>query len=251
MTGGRRDESVSVSLRTLMELEDERVEQERRRALEREAAEARRAREALEREREAEQQREREARAADEERRRREREEATKLAAIHQATIEQARIAEEARARALESDRERRHQVEIERVRAEAAREKRSSRTFVSVSAGVLFGVLASGALYGGVVRPEVIAQRAELDRRLAVSEQKGVALAQSVEDAKRDNDALRKSIAALEARRTAPTATPPAPAPHGPKHGPLPPRGPAKARPPGGVCPAGDPLCVDGHILR
>lgn len=249
MTGSRRDESVSVSLRTLMDLEEERVRSEREAEEARDARARREAQEAREREREAlraAEAAEAEARRAEEQR---ERAEQARLAAMHQATVEQARIAEEARARAFESERERSHQLALERVRAEALRERSGSRTFVSGAFGLLLGVAASSALWLLVVRPDDARSRAALEARLTVTEQRGVALERDLAAAQKESETLRASLRAAEAAR--PSSPPPAPsAPlRGPK-GHAPPRD-VRAPASRGTCQKGDPICDDGRILR
>src|SRR5687767_15273928 len=99
---GRRDESVSFSLRELQELEQDRIAREKRETVERHAAlarerEDRARREAMERaERERHEEEKREAE------RRRELEDLARREAMQKAIVEQARVEVEARTRAEE-----------------------------------------------------------------------------------------------------------------------------------------------------
>jgi hypothetical protein len=152
MTGERRDESVQFSLHELMKLEDERILREKR---DREAAEAAAfaaKEEAARREREAREQAEAQARE-------RERilriEEEARREAMSRAAIEQARISVEARTRADEAERERRHELELAKLRVEVAKPHGPALLIGSAAGGAFVAVIACVAVYFGSLRPE------------------------------------------------------------------------------------------------
>jgi hypothetical protein len=151
MTGERRDESVQFSLHELMRLEDERIAREKR---DREAAEA-----AAIAAREASERREREEReraiAATHERERTLRfEEEARREAMSRAAVEQARISVEARTRAEESERERRHELELAKLRMDVARPHGPGLLLGSGAVGAALAFAVCGAAYFGEIRP-------------------------------------------------------------------------------------------------
>lgn len=245
MTGasGRRDESVTFSLRELQELEQERIAREKREAEEREAAAARAREESARREAEAIAARERAEAEAREAERRRELEELARREAMQKALVEQARIEVEARTRAEEADRERRHERELAALRASQA--KQGPGGFVaSAIGGAVVALLAASVVYFAALKPNVDRQIAELgdqssraDSRSAELERRADSLQAALDGAQRELKELRE--------RPAPVA---APAPKGPTAtgtGPRTPRATQAAPPlPPTVCLKGDPLC-------
>jgi colicin import membrane protein len=155
MTAGeRREESVEVSLKELERLEAERLDRERRerearaRAAEhaREQARARDRAELEARKRAEAEARERARRAEIEEEARRE--------AMSRAAVEQARIAVETRARTEEADRERRHELELARLQAEAKRQSNAGPIACGALAGFALAALTCAGLFFGLAKP-------------------------------------------------------------------------------------------------
>ena len=261
MTGGpeRRDESVNFSLKELMKLEDERISQERqaREARELAAKLAREEAERLERDQLAAKDR-----AASEERERarfREMEEEARREAMSRAAVEQARITVEARTRAEEADRERRHEIELQRLRTETVTKPGAGGYVASALGGAAAALALCLVMHFAVWKPASDHRIAELDRSVASGETREAALARRVDEQKTRIAQLEKS---LEDMRTELSARPPAPAtpikpPTGTSGG-----GPRGGRPDtvgksngkglndGPPCPKFDPLCfhIDTH---
>jgi colicin import membrane protein len=201
MTGGpeRRDESVSFSLKELMKLEDERITQERQ-AREAHQLAAKAARDEAER-------REREElaakdRAAEEERERarfREMEEEARREAIQRAAVEQARITVEARTRAEESDRERRHEIELQRLRVKTV-EKPGPGGYVASALGGAAATLALClVMHFAIWRPGSDRRIAELDRAVAGADGREAELGRRVDEQKMRIGQLEKSIEGMQ----------------------------------------------------
>lgn len=162
MTGPeRRDESVQFSLKELMKLEDERVDGEKREREARDRREREAREEAARRERAELEARERREAEAREQARRAELEEEARREAMSRAAVEQARIGVEARARAEEAERERRHEVELLRLRQDS-RPKPGAGLVV----GAALGGAALASLLGVVVHFAALGPAAE--RRVA-----------------------------------------------------------------------------------
>jgi hypothetical protein len=172
-SGERREESVSVSLKELMKLEDERIDRERK-LREAEGLAAQRAREEAEKKRrEAEEER---ARAEAEERERlrlRDLEEEARREAMSRAAVEQARIAVEARARAEEAERERKHEIELARIRAEAAKKSGAGVVVGSGLVGFSIALVAAVVVHFGVTRPANDRAIGALEARVAAAERR------------------------------------------------------------------------------
>jgi hypothetical protein len=260
MTGGpeRRDESVKFSLQELMKLEDERVDQEKRAHDAREAAAAAARDDKTRREREAIAARER---AENDERERvrlRELDEEARREAIQRAAVEQARITVEARTRAEESELERRHEIELQRMRAETVKKPGAGGYVASGLLGAAITLAMCLVLYFAVSRPATDQRIAELDRAVATAEGRTGELSRRIDEQKARAADLQKSLDDAKAEITRlGTVRPVAPAPTTPSHiNPGPSRsGPGTGNPPGGKLPLDngpcvskfDPLC--GHI--
>jgi colicin import membrane protein len=214
MTGGpsgRRDESVSFSLRELQDLEEERIAREKRAVIEREAAAARAKEEAARREAEAISAKEHADAAAREEQRRRENEELARREAMQKAIVEQARLEVDAKTRSQERERERQHELELARLRAQQG----STKPGTIIGAGIgsaLFVLAGAFAIHLAVLKPSseariaaltdmatrAEARAAEADRR---SEEQNRRIAALTED-------LRQAREAKPAEPKSPTTT-------------------------------------------
>ena len=223
MTGERRDESVQFSLTELMRLEDERVERERR---DREAAEAaaRAAKAKAERD-------EREARErAEAERKERERllrvEEEARREAMSRAAVEQARIAVEARARAEEAERERRHEIELAKLKTEVQKPQGAGLLVGSGVLGAAVAFVVCTVAYFGAIKPaqartvealELAVHQAE--GKAADAARAGLEQDRRIAQLEREVRAANDELAQLRAAST--TKTPkaaPGPQPVGPR---------------------------------
>lgn len=243
---GRRDESVQFSLKELLKLEDERLEEQARVDEAREAAAARE-REELERRRRAEADAASRADAETRERERRtELEELARREAMQKAIVEQSRLEVEVRARAEERERERRHEVEIERLRSEGKKGASMGPLASAAAMGGAIMLVVALASHFGVTKPAADRRVAELEQGLGLAEARALELARRIDE---QRDAIgerdrrlaeaRAEIGALEARRPAPT-TPAAPAVR--TKASAAPRGPAAPAQPD--CLPGDPMC-------
>ncbi len=239
MTGGseRRDESVSFSLKELMKLEDERIDQEKqsREARERSAKLARE--EAEQREKAALAAREK-AEADERERvRLREREEEARLEAMQRATIEQTRITVEARTRAEESERERSHERELQRMRIEAHKKPELGALIGSGLAGIAVALAAFMVFFFAAAKPASDRRIAELDNNVVSAEAHANALDRQVGDQNTKLAALTKELEDARKALAAAPAPSPLPVPAGTirRPPPPPPRNPVK-----------DETCVD-----
>ncbi len=248
MTGasGRRDESVSFSLRELQELEEERIAREKRETEEREAAAVRAREESARREAEALAARQRAESEARDAERRRELEDLARREAMQKALVEQARIEVEARTRAEDAERERRHERELAAIRA--ARTKHGPGAFVaSAIGGGIAAALVFAVVYFAAVKPahdrrvaELADQAARGEARASELERRFEGVQTALEDAKRELKEARERPAT-----PAPAAGPKAPTSTGSGAVVRTPRGPsATPAPAPTVCLKGDPLC-------
>jgi len=226
MTGGpeRRDESVNFSLKELMKLEDERISQERQAREARELA-AKTAREEAElREREELAAKDRAAAEERERARFREMEEEARREAIQRAAVEQARITVEARTRAEESDRERRHEIELQRLRAETMQKPGPGGYVASALGGAAATLALCLVMHFAVSKPASDRRIAELDRAVAGAEGREAELGRRVDDQKVRIGQLEKSLSDMQdelSKRPPAQATPQKPVgPTGPKRG-------------------------------
>jgi colicin import membrane protein len=255
MTGGseRKDESVTFSLKELMKLEDQRVDEEKQARETREHA-AQMAREAeTRRQREELEARER---ADAEERQRarlREMEEEARREAIQRAAVEQARITVEARTRAEEAERERRHEIEMQRMRAEAVKKPGPGGFIGSALGGAAFSLAICLVMHFAVSKPASDKRIAELDRAVVTAETRADELGRRVEEQKARISDLEKSLATVPVDSTKPSAAPPKTPTPGPapikKNGPTTGQKPLSPFDTGAPCDPKDPLC--GHIDR
>jgi hypothetical protein len=244
MTGGptgRRDESVSFSLRELQDLEEDRIAREKRDATEREAAALRAREETARREAEALAAKERAENAAREEQRRHELEELARREAMQKAIVEQARIEVDAKTRAQERDRERQHELELARLRAQQGQTKPG--VVIGAAIGSAVFVLAGAlALHLAVLKPASEARVAAITEMATRAEARA-------SDAERRAEEQKARIATLEndlkvtrdAKPAEPSKPPPVQKPYRP-HGPNPP--PAQPKRTG--CDPKDPMCFD-----
>ena len=246
MTGGpeRRDESVSFSLKELMKLEDERIDQEKK-SREAQARSAKEARDAAERKVRAELEAREQADAAERERvRRADREEEARLEAIQRAAVEQTRITVEARTRAEESERERSHERELHRLRIEGQKKPGLGALVGSGLAGVAIALAAFLLFFFGAAKPAADRRIAELDTSSAAAQSRASTLERRVDEQSAQIAALTKQ---LETARAQPAIAPEPPKATGPRGGTG--VGPfvAPGGPPKKVLPKDAP-CVDPH---
>ena len=212
MTGGpeRRDESVSVSLKELSKLEDERIDQEKRARLARERSAMMAHEDALRRER-AELEAREKAEADERERvRRAEREEEARLEAMQRGAVEQARITVEARTRAEESERERSHERELQRMRLETQKKPELGAYIGSGLAGSGLALAAFLILFFAVARPATDRRIAELDRAVASADDRAGTLERRIEEQNTKLLGVTKELEAARAKLATALAPPP-----------------------------------------
>lgn len=207
-----RDESVQFSLKELLKLEDQRLEEQARERDAREAAAAREREEAERRLRAEAEARAREDVERRELERRSELEELARREAMQKAIVEQARLEVDARTRAEERERERRHEIELAQLR----------RTSKSASLGALMGATALGgglmALIGlvvhlGVQRPAFERRLAELEQGVIAAEGRADHLSRQLDEERRLGGERERELADVKnALRALATKTPPAP---------------------------------------
>jgi colicin import membrane protein len=207
-----RDESVQFSLKELLKLEDQRLEEQARERDARDAA-AVRVREETERRRHAEA--EAKARAEEETRERQRRTELEELArreAMQKAIVEQARLEVEARTRAEERERERRHEIEIERLRSTS---KKGSSLGALIAASALGGgvmlVVALG-IHLGVHQPTSERRIVELQQSVAAAEGRSVDLARRLDEQTRIASDRERQLADVQDQLRSLANTPPPP---------------------------------------
>lgn len=248
MTGGaagRRDESVTFSLRELQELEDERLAREKRDVKEREAATARAREESARREAEQIAANERADAEAREAERRRELEDMARREAMQKAIVEQARIEVDAKTRAQEAERERQHELELARLRAEQGKSKPGVVIGASLgSAGLV--LIGAFAIQLGVLKPSTDARIAAITEMAARAEAHASDAERRFETEKSKVDALQKELdKAREAKPSEPSKSNTTPSK--PNRGPTTTPTPTTPTPPKRTgCNPKDPMCFD-----
>jgi hypothetical protein len=248
MKGERRDESVQFSLHELMKLEDERILRERRDREADEAAALAAKQDATRREREAHERAE--AQARERERMLRVEEEARREA-MSRAAIEQARIEVEARTRADEAERERRHELELARLRLDVGKPHGPAMLLGSAAGGAAVAFIACVALYFGSLRPEAARKIEGLEAATQRAEARATQLGiESLSQGKQLNE-LKESLAVARAdiiklrdSATAKVSTPPHGAGGVPKAGGRPGQPPPPASLSDKCAGSRDPLC-------
>ena len=206
------EESVRFSLKELTRLEDERIAETRRDAAAREAS-LRRAEEDAVLTREAE------ARAAAKAReeenakmRRAEAEEIVRCEAMQKALVEQSRLEVEVRARAQERDLERRHELDLQRLKAQG-----NTRQIGPIAGGALIGGLVMGvvgvALHFGVTRPAHEREIARIELGVADAEGRADRIGRAYEAQQKQIDTLEKQLQRVRSD-PAPAHTVPSPTP-------------------------------------
>ncbi len=248
---GRRDESVQFSLKELLELEDQRLEEQAREREAREAAAAREREEAERRRRDEAAAQTRAEEDARERQRRAELEDLARREAMQKAIVEQSRLEVEVRARTEERERERHHEIEIERLRS-ASKKGSSLGALIGASAiggGVM--LIVALAIQFGVQKPASERLVRELQQSVTAADQRADELARQLDEQRRlvgERDRqlaeARTEIAALSIKKAAPPPTTnkldrwlPAS-----KTAPTPPKDPKTG--PEKDCLAGDPMC-------
>jgi colicin import membrane protein len=205
-----RESSLLFSLESLLETERERVQRETREAQERREQELKRVAELAERRRSAAQQ-ERDARqrrqALEQERERLDHE---RIEAMKQATVERARIEAESRARLVEMDQARQHDLALSRLREHAGTAR--YRTLFWLSSGGLVTTLVLG-LVGvfGFERPAHAHEQARSRSLLSATETRLTATERALSAERSKSDALEERLKQLQtAAVSAPAAKPP-----------------------------------------
>jgi hypothetical protein len=249
-SGSRRDEqSVQFSLKDLLKLEEERLD-EQRRELEtrlaqekataqnealRKAAEAQAREEAIEKEIAAQKAAELDALARRE--------------AMQKALVEQARLEVEARTRTEERDLERRHEIELAKARATNPK----SHGLGSIAGSALLGgvvmLLVVAGIHFGVTKPAADHRMAEMQTTLGSLETRVTEANRLAQDERKRADELQgqlnkanQKIAELSTKTTTTTTTTTTGTVRNPTSGRVTP--PPPPPPPPVVCLKGDPLC-------
>jgi colicin import membrane protein len=172
-SSGQRDQSVRFSLKELMKLEEERVAQQKSEGEARERA-AREAKAEAERRERLETEAREHARAEEEAKRRRaESEDVARREAMQLAIVEQARVEVEARERAAERDRERRHELELRKVKMTSSSSPTMARTLLSAFVGAIVMAGFALGLHIGIAKPSSDRQIAALTQTLAAADQR------------------------------------------------------------------------------
>jgi hypothetical protein len=253
--GGRRDEpSVQFSLKELLKLEDERLEEQRRDAQAREAqaqanartealrkaAEAQAREEAIEKEMAAQKAAELDALARRE--------------AMQKAVVEQARLEVEARTRTQERELERRHEIELAKVRSTNQKSQLGSIAGSALLGGAVMLLVVAG-IHFGATKPAADRRMAEMQTTLGSLETRVTEADRRAQDERKRGDDLQgqlnaanKKIAELSASTkgasstttTSSSTTVRNPTVGGTTHHVTPPPPP----PPPVSCLKGDPLC-------
>jgi hypothetical protein len=248
-SGGKqaREESVQFSLKELLKLEDERLDEQARATKAAEAAALRAKEEAAARKRsEEESARAREAEAKEGERRA-ELDTIARREAMERAVLEQSRLEVDVRARAEEREQERRHEIELARLRLEGKKGSLGALAGSTLLGGAVVMLVALG-IHFGVTKPTEVRRIAELEGAVASAESRVREESQRTEQERWRADGLEKKNTALrvqldELRQKA--SSPSAPPPTGGRFGGHPP--PASQPPPAKpetICIPGDPLC-------
>ena len=249
MTGSPlREHSEQFSLEALMKLEDERVAEQRRAQAAQELAALHEREEAERRRREEADAEERRAAEAQERARREELESVSRREAMQKALVEQTRLEVEVRARAEERELERRHELELHRLRNEAKKGELGSLAAAALlGGGVMFGVAL--AIHFGVTKPSSDRRVAELQTSIATEATRADELARENAEHRRRIESLDKTLLSLSeelaqvkgSRGSSRTPTEPrSPAPPGSSG----PRRPPASTPAPVTCQRGDPMC-------
>jgi colicin import membrane protein len=208
-----RESSVLFSLKSLMDIESDRVHAEERARADRE----RREREALERRRGFEREAERQRIIAEEQRRAREQamrdEAASRVATLKEAAITKARIEAESRARCELLQKEREHEARMAAIR-EVSRRRRD-RAVLFGSNVALLAVLGLGlGLYFGKVNPDTAQRESELSRLVTAEGERADAAERLARQARRQagdlTTELERTRSQLEDARAELEAHPP-----------------------------------------
>ena len=245
-----RESSVLFSLRSLMDIESDRVNAEERERAAREQQE----REALERQRRLELEAERQRIIGEEQRRARE-QAARDAAAAHsaiarEAALTRARIETQAQAQREALEKQREHELRMAAI-SEGSRRRRDRLLLFGSNAVLLTILVVACGIYFGKVAPEVAEREAQLNRLVAAEGERADAARRLARQAGEEVAALevaldRKQSELREAESRSPRGavveTKPD-VPRTPRREASPP--PTTTRP----CPAGDPLCEDPNM--
>ena len=126
-------------------------------------------------------------------------EEEARREAIQRAAVEQARITVEARTRAEESERERRHEIELQRMRAETVKKPGPGGYVASALGGAAATLALCLVLHFAVSKPASDRRIAELDRAVAGAEGREAELGRRVDDQKARIGQLEKSLSDMQ----------------------------------------------------
>lgn len=244
------DESVQFSLKELLKLEDERLEEQAR---VKQAGEAALAREREETRRREQLEAEAQARAEAETRERRRQTELEELArreAIEKAIVEQSRLEVEVRARADERERERRHELEVERLRNEGKKGQSLGSLIGAAAMGGVIMLVVGLAIHLGVIKPSADRRTAELELSAVTARERADELGRQLDEQRRVLGERDRQLADARTQLDALAAKTPS-ATSAPSRGRAiasPPRHGSPAAPPQGAsqpdCLAGDPMC-------
>ncbi len=237
MTGGpiRREQSDRFSLKELMKLEDERVQEQKRDRSLREQAAVRERAEVERRRREDAEAGERLAAETRERERRAELDGIARREAIQKAVVEQTRLEVEVRARAEERELERKHELELSRLRVEAAKKGQlGSLAGATLLGGGVMLFVAIG-VHLGVVKPAVDRRVAELQVNVVAESTRADELVRELTE--RLEKTLGSQAQAIEQLKSKIPKQPSAPATTRKTDPPPPPPPPVRCLP-------GDPLC-------
>ncbi len=247
-----RESSVLFSLKSLMDIESDRVQAEERARNAREKAE----RAAQERQRQLELEAERQRIILEEQRRAREQaardEAAAREAIIREAAITRARIEAQALAQREATEREREHEARMAAIR-EVHRRRRDRVLWIG-SNGVLAAILAVGlGVYFGKVGPDTAQREAQLNRLISAEGERADTAERLARQSEEKVSTLETRLARTQSelreardRLARPSAVPPTQRRRGSHGGPQP--TPAAAPTP---CSDGDPLCPNLTLPR
>lgn len=242
---GRREESVQFSLKELLKLEDERLAEQSRERKAREAAAAEESARAERQRREEAAARERESAAALEHARKTELDELARREAMQKAIVEQARLSVDVRARAEERELERRHELELAKLRAVGGRSSVGSIAGSALFGGVVMLIVCCGVHFG-VTKPAVDRRIAQLELDVAAADERTQEASRRTDEQRRAADDLRGKLRAAEEEldglkkvKASPSSS------GGVVRPPVPAAAPAPRPPPKPVtCLEGDPMC-------
>jgi len=212
-TGGR-DESVQFSLKELLKLEDQRLEEQARERAAREAVAARE-REEAERLRRVDVEAQAKADAAAREHQRRtELEELARREAMQKAIVEQSRLEVEVRARADERERERRHEIAIEQLRSTSKRGQSLGALMAASALGGGVMAIVGIVIHLGVLRPAAERRLAGLEQGVAAAEGRADQLGRQLDEERRRGGERERQLAdARNALQALTSKSPPLPA--------------------------------------